>query len=222
MQQFWIIGFGKVGRRALERLRRKSSGAAITVVDPRYPDAPEGLPPGIDWHGEDGVAFLVRRLAGREDPSPWIVPAVPIHLAYAWLAARLRAVGTFAPRPVPEVVAAELPNAVRGPEGQAYISIADFICPETCSEPAQKCPVTGRPRPFDLHTRLAAIRHAPYRSLVIRSFQLAPGLGGYRGRQLTEALETVRSRPGAYFLSTASKCHGVLHAFEFEKQGSRS
>ena len=221
MREFWIIGFGRVGQRALERLRRKSRGAAVTVVDPRYPDAPEALPPGIGWQGEDGVAFLLHRLSGSEDPSPWIVPAVPIHLAYEWLAARLRAAGTFAPRPVPDPVAAELPNAVRGPEGQVFISIPDFTCPETCSEPPGKCPVTGEPRPFDLHAQLAAIRHDACRSIVIRSFQLAPGLGGYRGRQLTEALETVRSRPGAYFLSTASKCHGVLHAFEFEKQDSR-
>jgi hypothetical protein len=218
MRQFWIIGFGRVGRRALERLHGRASTAAVTVVDPCCRRPPEALPPGATWRAEEGTAFLLRRLTGREAPSPWIVPAVPIHLAYEWLAARLRADGGFVPRPVPDVVDAGLPNAVRGPEGQVYISIADFICPDTCSEPPKRCPVTGAPRVFDLHAHLAGLRHADYRSLVVRSRQLAPGLGGFRGRQLTDALEVVRSRPGAYLFSTASRCHGVLHAFEFKSR----
>jgi hypothetical protein len=221
MQTFWIIGFGRVGRRALKRLQDRAHEADITVVDPRYSHGPTAAPDNVHWHAEDGVSFLVRRLTRHGDPSPWIVPALPLHLAYEWLAAALTSYGRFEPMPVPEAVAAELPNAVRGPEGQLYISIADFRCPDTCSEPHGKCPVTGSPRLYDLHAHLAGLHHAVYRSLVIRSHQLAPGLGGYRARRLTDALDTVRANPSAWLFSTASKCHGVMHAFAYEKQDSR-
>lgn len=214
--EVWIIGFGRVGRRALERLRRRTREADITVVDPYYPLAPGKMPKNVHWRAEDGISFLLRRLVRHGDPSPWIVPALPLHLAYEWLAAKLTSSGRFYPHPVPEAVAGGLLNAVRGPEGQVYISIADFICPDTCSEPSKRCPTTGAPRLYDLHAYLAGLRHASYRSMVIRSHQLTPGLGGFRGRQLTDALEAVRSRPGAYLFSTASKCHGVMHAFNFK------
>jgi hypothetical protein len=218
---FWIIGFGRVGRRALERLQRKSPEADFTIVDPRLTGPPVGLK-RVHWHSGDGVAFLLdRHREVATDPSPWIVPALPRHLAFKWITARLRETFTVNIRPVPAALVAQLPNTVAGPEGQAYISNADFICPDNCSEPKAKCPVTRQTRPFDLHTRLSDIRIQGYRSVVIRSFQLAPGVGGYRGRQLEEALQTIQSQPGNYLLSTASKCHGVMHAFLTADQRSR-
>lgn len=212
---YWIIGFGRVGRRALERLNQRSPDVDITVVDPRYPRAPIDAVGKVQWCAEDGVSFLLRRLADQRSRSSWIVPAMPRHLAYEWLAAALTSFGRFEPQPVPQTVAVGLPNPAWGAEGQLYLSMADFLCPDTCIEPHDRCPTTGTPRPFDLHAHLAGLRHAAYRSVVLRSHQLAPGLGGFRGRQLTDALAAVRTRPAAYLFSTASKCHGVMHAFEF-------
>jgi hypothetical protein len=37
-----------------------------------------------------------------------------------------------------------------GKAGQVFISHADFICPDNCPEPKDKCTVTGKPRPKDL------------------------------------------------------------------------
>lgn len=217
MAQYWIIGFGKVGRRAVERLHRKSPEADIAIVDPRYSGSPEEWE-AVQWHAEDGVTFLLRgNLSGNDENSPWIVPALPLHLAYEWMAVRLGKTGFFKPCAVPENVIQQLPNTVRGSEGQAYMSNADFICPDNCNEPKNKCPITGKPRPYCLHEHLTGIQSEDYRSVVIRSFQLAPGVGGYRGSQLTEALIAVRAHPGNYLLSTASKCHGVMHAFETKK-----
>ena len=127
----------------------------------------------------------------EDGATPWIVPALPRHLVYEWLAARLREQGVFKPCAVPEKVIPQLPNTFKGPEGQVYMSNADFICPENCNEPKHKCPVTGKPRPYRLYDHLARIESGSYRSLVVRSFQLAPGVGGYRGE--TANGDTVRS-----------------------------
>lgn len=217
MERYWIIGFGKVGRRALARLRRKSPDADISIVDPHISGVLEKIET-VQWHVEDGVAFLLKsNLTGNDENSPWIVPALPYHLAYEWIAVRLREAGFFKHRAVPGNVMAQLPNTVTGFEGQAYISNADFICSDNCNEPQKKCPITGKPHPYRLYKYLTSIQPEGYRSLVIRSFQLAPGVGGYRGRQLSAALTEVNTHPGKYLFSTASQCHGVMHAFETKK-----
>lgn len=213
--EYWIIGFGKVGRRALERLRQRSPEAAFTVVDPLCPQAREDAT-GISWHAVDGVSFLLRRLSAEPTGQPWIIPALPRHLAYEWMAATLRESADLHPCPVPEAVMAQVPNAIRGAEGQVFMSIADFVCPISCSEPRKGCPQIRKPRPFNLCAHLGAIRMENWRSVVVRSYQLAPGVGGYRARQLREALHTVRAYSGRFLLSTASKCHGVMHAFRIE------
>jgi hypothetical protein len=214
MTRFWIIGFGKVGRRALARLHQKFPDADFAIVDPRG-SALQHVSGTAQGYAEDGLAFLLDRLStGNNGDSPWIVPALPLHLAYEWIAARLRGTGYFKPCAVPRKVAEELPHTVRGNDGQAYISLADFICPDNCNEPQKACLVTKKPRIYTLYDHLAGLQFKDYRSLVIRSYQLAPGVGGFRGRQLTAALTDIRALPGNYLLSTASKCHGVMHAFQ--------
>ena len=214
MKHCWIIGFGKVGRRALARLQHKFPDAEFAIVDQQTP-ARQEFSGVAQWYTADGLAFVLDRLStGDSEDSPWIVPALPLHLAYEWIAVRLRETGYFKPCAVPRRIAEELPNTARGAEGQVYISLADFICPENCSEPKEKCPVTGKPRSYSLYHHLSELKFGNYRSLVIRSFQLAPGVGGFRGRQLISALSEIRANPGHYLLSTASKCHGVMHAFQ--------
>lgn len=214
MEQYWIIGFGKVGRRALVRLRRKAPDAHISIVDPRYSTPPE-KGRALQWYAEDGITFILNRvLTGNSEASHWIVPALPRHLAYEWIVVRLKETGIFKPCAVPGNVIPQLPNVVKGPAGEAYMSNADFVCPENCNEPQKKCPVTGQPRPYRLYEHLRSVQSEGYRSLVIRSYQLAPGVGGYRGGQLIDLLTEVHTNPGKYLLSTASQCHGVMHAFE--------
>ena len=209
---YWIIGYGRVGRRALTRLRHKSPEAVFTVVDPRLSRPPEKMK-NVRWHRQDGVAFLMdHHPEMTTDPSPWIVPALPLHLAFEWVVARIRKTGSVSTIPVPTHLVAQLPNAVVGPDGQAYVSNADFICPVNCSEPDDNCPATGQARPCDLYAFLGDLRIEDCRSVVVRSHQLAPGVGGYRGCQLEEALRAIQTRPGKVLLSTASKCHGVVHA----------
>jgi len=50
---------------------------------------------------------------------------------------------------------------------------------------------------------------------VIRSRQLAPGLGGYRVRDLKELLGKVsEAGKGKWLVATACNCHGIVTAMQ--------
>ena len=207
-----ILGAGRFGHLAVRRLRQRWPAAAVTVVERaiRAGPVPDGA--GVAVVTADAIEYLAR----FEDPAAawdWIVPAIPIHLAGAWIRKRLSNSGRIEMRPVPEAVAAQVPNPMRGAQGQLYASNADFICPDDCPEPATICTMTGRPRPQVLYDHLAALSAPGFTVVVVRSRQLAPGVGGYSPDDLDRALARVRSAPGPVLLATACKCHGVIEAF---------
>jgi hypothetical protein len=218
MERYWIVGFGVVGRRALDRLRRLKPNAAFSVVDPQVPQTVENGD-AVEWVAADGITFLLgRQLAPKGVTSPWIIPALPLHLAYEWMIRRLETHAVVTPCDVPEAAARKLPNPFRGPEGQIFASVADTLCPDNCSEPEKHCPRTGQPRRYALYDHIGTVSTPDWPSVVIRSHQLAPGVGGYRGSQLEAALKSIAARPGPYLLSTASRCHGVMHAFKLQEK----
>jgi len=50
---------------------------------------------------------------------------------------------------------------------------------------------------------------------IIRSRQIAPGLGGYRVKDMIQLLEKVRKgKARKWLIGTACRCHGVLNALE--------
>jgi hypothetical protein len=218
MDSCWILGAGRFGRRALSVLGRKYPEAAITVVD-RDGDPVGEAPAGgrISAVRAEAVAYLVEHLKPGQSAPEWIVPAVPVHVAYEWVARRLAAEGfRVVPLTVPETVVQRLPNVFRGTGGAIYASNADFICPDNCPEPDAICTHTGKPRPCNLHEKLGEVAAPPFRAIVVRSQQLAPGVGGYRPQTLFDTLREVRKTPGPVLLSTACRCHGVMHAFSFQ------
>lgn len=204
---YWIIGAGRFGRLACQRLLSKHPAADILVVDRQK--AP--IPSGVSFVVEEAVSFLRNHLTPQTDA--WIIPAVPIHLAYEWLAGQLERARGFYPHAVPDKLLPELPNPFRGPEGQVYLSNADFRCPDDCAEPSKTCPFTRKPRPQVMHTYLSRLVFEGYSSVVVRSFQLAPGVGGYRTATLRELNKTLLERDGLFLFSTACKCHAVMNAF---------
>ena len=114
---------------------------------------------------------------------------------------------------VPEALIKALPNPILASTGQLFISIADFTCPENCPEPAEICTYTGKARPLILHEFLKSIQLKDLTSIVIRSHQLAPGVGGYRPEALFDALSQISEMQTPVLLSTACNCHGVMNAF---------
>jgi hypothetical protein len=101
-----------------------------------------------------------------------------------------------------------------GESGDLYTSLADFLCPEDCSEPPFYCTVTGKRREKPLY-QILADSFRSYASRGIQSQQLAPGVGGFSPKTLGDLLEDLKSLHGPILISTACACHGVTSAFSF-------
>lgn len=217
MNLIWIIGAGKFGRSASRTLKRVYPHANIVVVD----DNPAELK-GYDCQTvcQDGIAWLVSNLDAAVYPA-MIVPAIPVHVAFEWLKKKMAPSHWLESIAVPNKLFQMLPNAIRGAFGQVYVSNADFICPDNCPEPERLCTHTRRPRPREMNHFLAELRYANFQPIVIRSRQLAPGVGGYTAAALFRALNGVVFNLRPIFLCTACRCHGVVNAFKSRPKAKR-
>jgi hypothetical protein len=210
MASYLILGAGKFGRLALNRLTRQDAAASFVVVD-RDPAALEMRIDGVPgWTRvlSEAAAFLAQHLKddGRWD---WIIPMVPVHVAFQWLLAGPLAGSAWQPAAAPEALMELIPGCRRGPQGELYLSRARHRCPDDCAEP-EVCPVTGESRHLPLHQELAALPLAGYEIRVIASRQLAPGVGGYSPRQMLDLARDMRAFPGNVLIATACCCHGVI------------
>jgi hypothetical protein len=215
-ENIWIIGSGRYGDISAKGVRRRWPAARLTIVDHDPDVCAEMSASGDECVTMDGVTFLVQNLAIASRWPDWIIPVIPIHVSYEWIKAMLTDSHRFQQLYLPDEFVKSLPNAVRGGDGEIYLSNADFVCPETCSEPDRKCTVTREERPRIMHRFLQSLRFGEYHSHVVRSRQLCPGVGGFRPRDLFGALETVRDLDVPVLLSTACSCHGVMQAFSMQ------
>jgi len=210
MASYLILGAGTFGRLALERLTRQDAAASFVVVD----SDPAALTmtldgvPGWTQVQSEAAAFLVQHLRddGRWD---WIIPMVPVHVAFDWLMAGPLAGSAWRPAAAPEALAGLIPGGRRGPHGELYLSRASHLCPDDCAEP-EVCPVTGESRDLPLHQELACLHLAGYEIRVIASRQLAPGVGGYSPRRLLDLARDMGALKGNVLIATACRCHGVV------------
>ena len=214
-QRICIVGAGHFGYIAAQRLNRRFPEASFLVVDQRREK--------LDRIVEDfKLAVLMEdTLSLFENPwideRTWLIPAVPIHFAFQWLVHELKKAGRVEPLPVPDAVAAQIPNPYRAAGGSLCASFATFICPDICHEPNEICTYTKSPRPGNLYEELAKIHITDFDVLVIRSWQLAPGVGGYPKGSLEEVRERIADSPeGRYLIATSCRCHGVLDALRWD------
>ncbi len=203
-----VIGGGRFGERAAGLLTRQP-GRRVWVVD-----RAEGWSPALEdlparrIHG-DGVAFLAEHIQRLADDD-WVVPAVPVHLAAEWLLRVVRDTRRARIEPVPEVVREYLPHTWIAGDGSLLVSYADFLCPEDCPEPEDGCTVTGEMR-TPLYEVFAGLPPPDADVHVIRSRQLAPGLGGYPAADLRALRDRVLgSAESRWLIGTACRCHGTL------------
>ena len=213
MKTVWIIGAGHFGEKAVVRLRLQYPEAVIIVVDQdrKALQRVEGAATTV-FIG-DGVVYMAEHLTNYEEHPDWIVAAVPVHLAFEWLCKRLAPAYRVEKLAVPEALTQKLGCVVKGEGGRVYTSLADFMCPDNCPEPADLCFVTGKPRPIDLYQELSAVDPLQMTPVIVRSRQLSPGVGGYRPGDLFDALRKVEACRGPVLLGTACRCHSVLDAF---------
>jgi hypothetical protein len=166
--------------------------------------------PGRTLIKADGAAYLAEHLPKGEKQHPdWIVPAVPIHLAAEW---RLLVQGedNLQRIPIPTEMDPLLPHPLRAEDGNIFVSHADFLCPDDCAEPRNTCTFTGKPRKQNMFELLRDMQFPPWKSLVIRSHQLGPGVGGYRTQELFDLAAQIEKIRAPILLSTACRCHGVM------------
>ena len=210
---YLIIGAGKFGTRAVKALSKKYPAAPLTVVDTDQNALDRVGDFSVEKVCSEGGSYLEQVLARKTGPD-WIVPAAPIHVAFEWVRRQVTRVGPVEVIPVPVEVEVMLPNPKRGSEGQLFISYADFRCPEHCTQPYDLCTWTGKPRKGLLYRTVQEIVFGDYRSIVVRSRQLAPGVGGYQLEALRNSLDQVMAAKSPVLYTTACLCHGVMHAFK--------
>ncbi len=214
--RFWILGAGRFGQIAVERIIRHIPHATLIVVDQKS-STMDGK--NITTIREDGIEWLNRTL----DPNAsvdTIIPAIPVHVAADWLKLNLKHLYHIHSLPIKDSWLTRLPHAMRGTAGQAFVSHADFICPDNCPEPENLCTHTGKPRPMDLFRLLARFDVDDLLPIVIRSHQLLSGVGGIYPAELLSALETVcNNSHRAMMIATACRCHGVVEFIRLEKKG---
>ena len=212
MEEIWIIGVGHFGFIAFQRLSKAVKDRHFVLVDPVEENLLKCAGPTTTLEFSDGVKFLGRHLKRGQKPD-WIIPALPVHLAAEWILlhlgpTRLRRI------PLPSELDRQVPNPIRGSEGNLYVSHADFKCPADCDEPQDICSITRKMRYQNMYDFLLNLSIKPFNSLNIRSYQLGPGIGGYRAEQLLEMKTTIEQATGPVLLSTACRCHGVITGLE--------
>ena len=212
MQTYWIIGGGHFGRLAARNIHRNQAGSEIIIID-NQPDVCEQLErSGFKTVCADGIGYLEINLTSPHYPD-WIIPSIPLHVAYEWIKSKISRHLKVVSINIPQNLKNKLPNPFQVQSNQLYISNADFSCPENCSEPDEICTHTGQPRPRSLNSFLNTFSYEDFKSIVVFSEQLYPGIGGYTPKALFKALNKVKSLPDQILLSTACRCHGVVNAF---------
>ena len=208
METVWIIGVGQFGSYAVNRLSKQYKDWQFVLVDQVKENLFKAKGPNIAIEHSDGVSFLNDCLEPGTKVS-WIIPSLPVHLAWEWCRLKTgpdRLVRTRLSSGIDPL----LPNPMHGTNGDVYTSNADFICPVDCSEPKDICTVTKRPRKQDMFARLEELQYKEYYPIVLRSMQLAPGIGGYSPGQLFSFFKKTQQHKGLLLLCTACRCHGVI------------
>jgi hypothetical protein len=215
MELFLILGAGRFGSLAVQRLLARKKVSRLVVVDRDAHVLEKLREKPIETVEQDAIDFLVHYPGFG---SEWIVPAIPVHVAFAWLCRQLAREGVVTQLAVPSILEQMVPNSLRAKTGALYASFATFRCPDDCDESNESCTVTGEVREANLFDVVRNIEVEGYVTQVARSHQLAPGVGGYQLSMLWRLLEEARSTEKDILVATACRCHGVLNALHWERR----
>jgi len=209
-RSYVIIGCGHFGSLAAKKLLHQDAGSRITVVDQDERTLRKISSLAVETLVGEGISCLGQLLSSNRRID-YIIPAVPFHLAFEYILSKLKPFDMERGN-VPPLNG--LPNVTRGRTGDFYTSLADFLCPEDCPEPSGYCTVTGKRRKKPLYKQLMELT-GPFESRLIRSHQLAAGVGGFRPEALNHLPEHLKMRTNVdrlILVSTACRCHGVVSA----------
>ena len=211
---YLIIGCGVEGtfaRIAVDGLKEKAEEILLVDIDSEAISLCGGL--GVSIRISDGIEAVVKMIAEKSLNFDWIIPNIPLHLVFEVTA---RIIGKKCkvnriPVPLTEL----FPNPFIGKYGAVFASLADFTCPQDCGGPSPVCPKTGRAWTKPLYELLGDLNFEGYDHFVMRSYQLAPGAGGIKAKDLTDLLVLVNTK-GKKIITTACDCHSMTAAMEAE------
>ena len=89
MNHIWIIGAGNFGLKAVDALILHFPEVRLTLVDEKLDTGSTDLSKVHDFVLDDGIGFLFEQLNRSELPD-WIIPAIPVHVAYEWVVRSLK------------------------------------------------------------------------------------------------------------------------------------
>jgi hypothetical protein len=202
---YLVIGFGKFGRLAVDRLLNEDPESAIVIVEQNKDQIDGTVAPHVKTLVRDGISFLMD--SAQIEQEDIVVPMVPFHLAASFILSSTPGCRAI---PFPEELETLVPNPFPIDRSNLCCSKADFMCPDDCPE-GDLCTVTGMPRE-PLYHELESLKIREFTILVRRSFQILPGVGGYRYRDLCRMKE--QCTPGKYLIATSCKCHAMLTALQ--------
>lgn len=208
-----LVGGGRFGKLALERIPDRI--AIVAEQEPEEQLVELVQTSGAELWNMDAIEALKKALHKRKNRPEWVIPAAPLHVLARWIAAELEA-----KKPqfgvVPEELIPDVKMVHRGEGGEAYLSLADFMCPDDCPEPVEICTHTGNPRGTPMYRRISDLNTVGIQVGVLRSLQLAPGVGGMPVHEMQQLRQEVKRTGGEWLLATACRCHGVLSYIDFQ------
>ncbi|MEM1658818.1 MAG: hypothetical protein QXX87_05080 [Candidatus Jordarchaeales archaeon] len=158
---------------------------------------------GYFLKGNEKLALhLIEKLEPR-----LVFPTAPIHVVASLVAEKC---GMLEWREALESLASRIPPSVIVSKEKATLVTSynkGAVCKPKCTAP-EVCPVTGLKKPCTMYELL---KSAVPEGIILRSYQLEPGLGALRGDELLETLKTCE-RNDRVIIGTACECHGVITA----------
>ncbi len=214
LKKIWILGGGKFGTLALERIMHHLPGVEITLIDNGEQEKSTNFRAVKVIH-EDAIRWLVEHMH-KDGDVDIIIPAIPVHVVAEWLKSKWRGKNKVLPFPLPNHFLEKLPHTLPNGRSTIYVSHANFLCPDDCGEPEKYCTVTGRDRGEDLYRLLELTGTHDCPALVIRSYQLYPGVGGIYPKDMWALWEYIQKTGGKPLaIATACRCHGVVDGLRF-------
>lgn len=227
LREVLILGGGKYGTIALERLREKAERITVVDIDPECrakahvdsvasaEEAPQGKRCLVLG---DGASYL-SKLLERGDVPDFIVLTIPKNVMAALFISWVESMGMKAEYDTPSMlrIADRFPGeyviAKDAIFGVLVVSYAKgYTCLDGCQEP-EICPVSGlrRQRPM-LDLVADAIEGDFVR--VFESRLLERDVGGVRGSEVFEAYKSFSAevrRGMRLAIGTACRCHGIVN-----------
>jgi hypothetical protein len=209
-----IVGGGKYGCIAVEYLRKSRRGFVLIDKDPKCLAAKTYRLNTAGPVGAEGEYFLRGDMAQVleiiESLKPeYVFPTAPVHIAAELAQNKFE----FSPwNEAIDCILAYLPASVILQAGRGNIIVSynrDKACLEKCESP-EVCPSTGRKKPCTMDRLM---KFACPKSVILVSYQLAPGIGALKGFELLKFLGQAEKQE-KIIVATACGCHGFFTALQ--------